>query len=80
MNKKGIERIIDNLLAEIEEEDIGISLFAIHYSEAGELSFFEESARVQVEKILKTLSADSLRHKKILMRIIGHLEEKCHEG
>ena len=79
VKKEGIREIIDLLLAEIEEEDIGISLFSTFYQNEEELRFFKEEDRDRVLKILKKMSDDSKRHKQILEKIIRLLETKCDE-
>ena len=79
MKKEEVFEIIDKLLHEIEEEDIGISLFSTFYQNGEELRFFKEEDREAVLKILKRLSEDSKRHKTILGRIIEHLGRKVHE-
>lgn len=71
--------MIDKLLHEIEEEDIGISLFSTFYQDERDLHFFKEEDREQVIKILKKLSEDSRCHKSLLEKIIGRLEGHCHE-
>ena len=76
MKREEIKTIIEKLLADIEEEDIGISLFSTFYQNQDELHFFKEEDREQVAKILKKLSEDSKRHKTILAEVIQHLEQK----
>lgn len=79
MKKEKIKEIIDNLLAEIEEEDIGMSLFSTCYQSETELLFFREEDRSRVRKILEKLSADCRRHKELLENIIAVLGEKVCE-
>ena len=79
MKKDEIKELIEKLLTDIEEEDIGISLFSTFYQNQEELHFFKSDDREQVLKILKKLSDDSKRHKALLMKVIDHLELKCHE-
>lgn len=79
MKKEEIKGTIEKLLADIEEEDIGISLFSTFYQTGEELHFFKEEDRERVLKILKKLSDDSKRHKGILAKVIAHLEKKIHE-
>jgi len=76
--KEEIKQMIERLIEEMQEEDIGISLFTTHYQDHGELNFFTAPDRERVGAILKKLSEDSKRHKKILEKIINHLERKCH--
>ncbi len=76
MKKEEIKKIIEKLLSEIQEEDIGISLFSTFYQNKEDLNFFKEEDRSCVLKILKRLSEDSQRHKTILEKIIGNLESK----
>ena len=77
MKKYDIRIVIDRLLHEIEEEDIGISLFSICYQNQSELKFFKNEDREKVAKIFKKISEDSKRHKEIIEKIITHLGEKC---
>lgn len=77
MRKDKVKEIIERLLHEIEEEDIGISLFTICYQNEDELKFFKNEDEEKVCKILKRVSEDSRRHKEILERIITHLGERC---
>jgi hypothetical protein len=73
MDKERTKEIIDRLLREIEEEDIGISLFSTFYQNQVDLCFFKPDDRERVSHILKKLSDDSSRHKKELEEIIVHL-------
>lgn len=70
MNKEEIKTVVEQLLAEIEEEDIGISLYTTFYQSKRDLQFFKEDDRDRVLRILKKLSEDSLRHKELLEKII----------
>ncbi len=79
ITKEQVQEIIERLLAEIEEEDIGVSLFSTYYQVDDELNFFREEDRGQVLKILKKLVEDSRRHKKMLEKIISRLEKYSHE-
>jgi hypothetical protein len=76
MDKKDIKEFILKLVNEIEEEDIGISLFTTFYRNEDELSFFNSVHRERVLKIFKAVSEDSIRHKKIIKTIIGEMEKK----
>ena len=85
MRKAEIRGLIDRLMCEIEEEDIGISLFSTYCQGEDELAFFKKEDREHIVKIIKKLSDDSHRHKKILTGIIEHLgshlgECRCHEN
>ena len=80
MKKEEIREIIEQLLCEIEEEDIGISLFSTFFQNEEELRFFKENDREQVVKILHKLSEDSKQHKGILEKIIAELGKKIHEN
>jgi len=71
-----ITEIIQKLLREIEEEEVGISLLSTHYQDGGELDFFKADDRERVVRILKRLAEDSGRHKQILIEIIGRLEKR----
>ncbi len=73
MNKKKREEIIRKLLAEIEEEDIGISLLTTFYQNKDELAFFRDFDRERVQKILQVLSDDSKRHKELLEKAVTEL-------
>ncbi|OGW72756.1 MAG: hypothetical protein A2Y02_02175 [Omnitrophica bacterium GWA2_52_12] len=79
MKKKDIDAMINRLLTEIEEEDVGISLFNTFYQNEDELSFFSDTDRGRVLAILKKLADDSLGHKAMLEKIITALGKKCHE-
>lgn len=79
VEKEEIRAIIKKLLTDIEEEDIGISLFSTFYQNQDDLHFFKQEDREQVIGILKKLSEDSKRHKTILTEVIHHLEHKYHE-
>ena len=80
MKKEEIKEIIERLLREIEEEDIGISLFSTFFQNEEELRFFKENDREQVLLILQKLSEDSKQHKSILEKIIAELGKKIHEN
>jgi 1,4-dihydroxy-2-naphthoyl-CoA synthase len=71
-----IKEMIQKLLSEIEEEDIGISLLTTHYRDNAELAFFSEPDRGRVMEILHRLSEDSQRHKLLLGEVINCLTEK----
>jgi len=71
-----IKEIIHTLLEEIEEEDIGISLFTTHYQNEDELSFFDEKSKKKVRAHLERLSSDSKRHKELISEIVNHLVGK----
>lgn len=76
LSEERIREIIEKLLGEIEEEDIGISLLTTHYSSQAELKFFKEDDRRRVTEILEQLAEDSRRHKKVLKSIVGHMEKR----
>ena len=80
MKAEEIKGLIERLLSEIEEEDVGISLFSTFYQNESELDFFIKPDRERVLKILKKLSDDSKRHKAMLGKVIGELEKKIHEN
>lgn len=71
-------RIIEKLLDEMEEEDIGISLFSSQYLDAVDLKFFNEKDRAAVVFILKCLTEDSKRHRVMLEHIIEELGRHSH--
>ena len=80
MKTEEIREIIERLLQEIEEEDIGISLFSAFFQNEEELRFFKEEDRRRVLKILEKLSEDSRQHKNMLEKIISDLGKKAHEN
>ena len=79
MKKEDVHSVIEELLKEIEEEDIGISLFSTFYQIEEDLNFFKPETRKRVESILLTLVDDSKRHKTIIAKLIHLLEKKIHE-
>jgi dsDNA-binding SOS-regulon protein len=76
MTKEKIREMIGKLLGEIEEEEVGISLLNTHYQNQEELAFFTPEDRERVMVILKKLSDDSHRHKKLLEKIVTQLGKK----
>jgi len=76
---KTVEQMTEELLHEIEEEDIGISLFSTFYQDRKELCFFKLEDQEKILKILRKLSEDSTHHKKILERILEIFGERRHE-
>lgn len=80
VKKEEVKQIIEKLLAEIEEEDIGISLFSTCYQDAEDLRFFKDPDRERLLAILKKISDDSRRHKNILERIVTLLGKKICEN
>lgn len=79
MDKGEIVTIMERLLLQIEEEDIGISLLTTHFQNKDELNFFQPVDRERVSAILKILSDDSKRHKQMLDKIVSHLGENYRE-
>ncbi|MBI3317082.1 MAG: hypothetical protein HYZ85_03655 [Candidatus Omnitrophica bacterium] len=79
MEKSEITAIIEKLLEEIEEEDIGISLLTTHFQNQEELDFFQKEDKERVIHILEKLAEDSKRHKNILEKIISHLGDIARE-
>ena len=79
VKKEEIKEIMEKLLGEIEEEDIGISLSSTFYQNQEDLLFFKAEDRERILKILKRLSDDSKRHKELLENIINALGEKLYE-
>lgn len=79
MKNEEIKEIMEKLLGEIEEEDIGISLFLTFYQNQDDLLFFKAEDRERILKILEKLSDDSKRHKGMLEKIINALGEKLYE-
>jgi len=73
MPNEKIKEIIGRLLNEIEEEDIGISLFLSCYQDKDELEFFKDQDRETIRKILKRAAEDSQRHKEMIVKIISKL-------
>jgi len=80
MNSEQLRQMINRILTDVEEEDIGISLLSRHYQNRDELSFFNETDREAVRQILEKLSKDSERHKTMLQDLIEFLGEKLHES
>ncbi|HCM41977.1 MAG TPA: hypothetical protein DIS66_01495 [Candidatus Omnitrophica bacterium] len=80
MNSEQLRQMINRILTDVEEEDIGISLLSRHYQNREELSFFTETDREAVRQILEKLSKDSERHKAMLQDLIEFLGEKLHES
>lgn len=80
MKKEMMNEIIEKLLGEVEEEDIGISLFSTFFQNEEELRFFKEEDREHVLRILHKLSEDSKEHKQMLEKIISELGRKIHEN
>lgn len=78
MDANKIRALIQKLLAEVEEEDISISLLSRQYQNEQELAFFSEVEREKVERALEQLVEDSLRHKKMLEDLIHFFGEKIH--
>ncbi|HTL47158.1 MAG TPA: hypothetical protein VL688_03740 [Verrucomicrobiae bacterium] len=76
----GSDALLKRLLRDIEEEDIGISLFSTFYQDQEELRFFSLDDRAKVLNILQRLAEDSKRHKTIVLKIIGRLEARRHEN
>lgn len=76
MKRKEVRKIVESLLSEMEEEDIGISLCTLFYQNEAELAFFSERDRERVLEILKILSEDSRKHKDMLQKIILELEKR----
>jgi len=80
MNSEKLRSLINTILADVEEEDIGISLLSRHYQNQDELSFFSEADRKTVHQILEKLSQDSEQHKRMLQELVEFLGEKLHES
>ena len=80
MKKGQCRALIQQLLREIEEEDIGISLFSTFYQNKDEMHFFKEDDQERVLKILHKLSEDSKQHKGFLEKIILLLGKRIHEN
>ena len=79
VRRETVREMIENLLHEIEEEDVGISLFSTFYQDESDLHFFKKEDRAQVIRILKRLSEDSKQHKTILEKIITLLAGRSHD-
>lgn len=71
-------RIIEKLLDEMEEEDVGISLFSSQYLDSADLEFFGEKDRQTVIFILKRLTEDSRRHRIMLEHIVEEVGRQSH--
>ena len=79
MEPSQIRALIEKLLSEVEEEDIGISLLSRQYQNELEMSFFNLEDQQKISQILKKLSQDSERHKQMLQDLVGFLGEKLNE-
>ena len=80
LKKEKIKEMIDKLLTEIEEEEVGISLFTTHYRNQEELNFFKSPDKQRVMQIIERITADSNKHKKLLETLVGHLGKKMQEA
>ncbi len=80
MKTEHIRTLINKILADVEEEDIGISLLSRHYQNQDELSFFNEMDRKIVFQILEKLSQDSQRHKQMLQELVDFLGGELNES
>lgn len=80
MKTQDVDAIIARLLDEMEEEDVGISLFTTVYQIDDDLKFFSAADRKRIKGILNRLSDDSHRHKKMLEAIVMALGEARHEN
>lgn len=80
MRKERAKEIKNKLMLEIEEEEIGISLYSALYPQKNDLRFFKNEDRERVAQILKRISDDSERHKVILEKIIMRIGERHHAG
>ncbi len=80
MHKEEMKEIMEKLLREMEEEDIGICLFSTFCQNEDELRFFKDEDRERILKILKKLSEDSRRHKGIIEKIVGEFGRRLHEN
>ncbi len=76
--KENIKNIIDLLLVDIEEEEVGISLLSTFYQNEEELTLFSNGNKKTVMRILKRLADDSMRHKQIVEEIIDLLSKEYH--
>lgn len=75
MKKPKLREMILKLFEGIEEEDISISLFVIYYQDKKELAFFSERDQAKAIQLLNRIAEDSRRHKEMLKKIIGILED-----
>lgn len=79
MEKGKIRLLINRVLSDVEEEDIGISLLSRQYQNQHELSLFSAEDQDKILKILEKLSKDSERHKQMLQELVEFLGEQLHE-
>ena len=79
MESNQIRALIEKLLSEVEEEDIGISLLSRQYQNKLEMSFFNSEDQKKIVQILAKLSQDSERHKQMLQDLVDFLGEKLNE-
>lgn len=78
MDSDKIRALIKNILEDVEEEDVGVSLLSRQYQNREELSLFNEDDRQKVYQVLEKLSTDSERHKRMLYELVDFLGEKLH--
>ncbi len=79
MEKGKIRLLINRVLSDVEEEDIGISLLSRQYQNQHELAFFSAEDQDKILKVLEKLSKDSERHKQMLQELVEFLGEQLHE-
>ena len=73
-----VRLLINRVLADVEEEDIGISLLSRQYQNQHELSLFSAEDQDKIRRILEKLSKDSERHKQMLQDLVEILGEQLH--
>ncbi len=73
-----IRILIQKILAEVEEEDVGISLLSRQYQNEEELNFFSKEDQEKICLTLERLAQDSERHKKMLQKLVDFLGEQLH--
>jgi len=79
MQADQVRQLINKILVDVEEEDIGISLLSRQYQTPNELDFFKDEDRKAVFQILEKLSQDSERHKKMLYELVDFLGGELRE-
>ena len=78
MEPEQIRLLINKVLSDVEEEDIGISLLSRQYRNQHELSLFKSDDQEKTIRILEKISQDSERHKQMLQELVGFLGGQLH--
>lgn len=73
MDKVDLKQVVEKLLAQAENEEIGVNLLTTFYQRDEELAFFPPEEHRKVVRILKTLASDSKKHRRHLKHMIIRL-------